>query len=29
VLGRTPQIDLTPFRIDREPEPSDEGAFRS
>ncbi|MBV8606494.1 MAG: glycine oxidase ThiO [Singulisphaera sp.] len=29
VLGRPPRIDLTPFRIDREPEPSDEGAFRS
>ncbi|MBV8267997.1 MAG: FAD-dependent oxidoreductase, partial [Planctomycetaceae bacterium] len=29
VLGRLPRIDLTPFRIDREPEPSDEGAFRS
>ena len=29
VLGRPPRIDLSPFRIGREPEPLDESAFRS
>ena len=28
VLGRTPRLDLSPFRIDREPDPSDD-TFRS
>jgi glycine oxidase len=29
VLGRTPRLDLTPFRPDRNPEPTGEEAFRS
>ena len=28
VLGRTPRLDLTPFRVDREPDPTDD-TFRS
>ena len=29
VLGRPPRIDLSPFRVDREPDPVEDEAFRS